>query len=69
VAYYRHRLKKDQSLGIGVPKGQMNICFLDGHVACFDEIDLCHDSDPNDPLYGQTTHEALWNNRYDFSNP
>jgi prepilin-type processing-associated H-X9-DG protein len=69
VAYYRHRLKKQQNLGIGVPKGRMNICFLDGHVDVFDEEDLCHDSDPTEAAYGQTRYAALWNNKYDFSNP
>jgi prepilin-type N-terminal cleavage/methylation domain-containing protein/prepilin-type processing-associated H-X9-DG protein len=68
-AYYRHRLKKQQSLGIGVPKGRMNICFLDGHVDIFDQEDLCYDSDSSDPRYGQTRYVALINNKYDFSNP
>jgi prepilin-type N-terminal cleavage/methylation domain-containing protein/prepilin-type processing-associated H-X9-DG protein len=69
VAYYRHRTKKQQGLGIGVPKGRMNIAFLDGHVDLFDQEDLCHDSDPTEALYGQTRYAALWNNKYDFSNP
>ncbi len=69
VAYYRHRLKKQQNLDIGAPKGRMNICFLDCHVDVLDEEDLCHDLDTTEPAYGQTRYAALWNNKYDFSNP